>query len=239
MYIFLFSLTLNGLIGSTAVWPKVMHILTTNTPTTLYEGCLIQSFFILLYGVCNYSILTVMAYDRFVSIFHPLHYHTIMNPPKVKQLLIVAHFVPALLILGQTGLTSQLTLCKYTIHKLFCDNLGVSSLSYGSKVQSHLTNLYGVCAITVLVALPVLLILLSYVKIILLILKASGNARKKAFETCSPHIIVFINFSLATPFSVIYNRINRFLPTEAIIFVSINYILVPPTVTPNYIWHKN
>lgn len=239
MYIFLFSLILNGLIGSTAVWPQVMNILSTNITTTSYRGCLVQVFIMVSYGVCNYSVLTIMAYDRFVSIFYPLKYHTVMTEQKVKQLLVVANGLPAVVVLGQVCLTSQLPLCKYTIPKLFCDNLAVSSLSCADSIQSRVTNLYGICVITLLIVLPVFLILLSYVKIIVLCLKASRNARMKALETCSPHIIVFINFSFATLFSVIYNRVSTILPIDVNLFVSINYILVPPLLHPIIYGIKN
>ena len=84
MYIFLFSLIVNGLIGSTAVWPKVMVILLTGMNTTSYAGCLIQIFLTATYGICHFTVLTVMAYDRLVSIFKPLQYHTIMTPQKVR-----------------------------------------------------------------------------------------------------------------------------------------------------------
>ena len=234
MYIFVFSLILNGLVGSTAVWPNVMNILSTNIPLISYEGCLVQVFLMGTYGACNFSMLTVMAYDRFISIFKPLQYHTIITPQKVKQLLFVANFSPAAMVLGQIYLTSQLPLCRYKVHKIFCDNLGITSLSCDDShtIQSRVTNLYGIIITIVIAALSVLLILLSYVKIMVLSLKASRNARKKAFKTCSPHIIIFVNFSLASLFAVFYNRFNPYLPGEANILLSMNYILVPPLLQP-------
>ncbi|XP_048119967.1 olfactory receptor 52E8-like [Alosa alosa] len=234
MYIFVFSLILNGLIGSTAVWPMVMKILLTNTPLISYEGCLIQTFIIITYGACTYSMLTVMAYDRFVSIFKPLQYHTIMTPKKVMQLLFVANFSPTALMFFQICLSSQLTLCRYKINKLYCDNLAITRLSCGDSqaIKHQVSNLYGIVNIILIVALPVVLILLSYVKIIMLSFKASRNARQKTFETCFPHIIIFINFSLVTLFSLLYNRFNEYLPGQVNILNSINYILVPPLLHP-------
>ncbi|XP_062407941.1 olfactory receptor 10J1-like [Sardina pilchardus] len=230
MYIFLFNLIVNGLIGSTSVWPKVMAMLLTHVNTISYAECLLQVFFTATYGSCNYTVLTVMAYDRLVSIFQPLQYHAIMTPQKVRQLLLAADLVPVLCVLGQIFLTSRMPLCKHTIHRILCDNLSVSGLSCGDSI--HVTNIYGLCLVVALLILPVLIVLLSYIKIIGFILKASGKARYKTFETCSPHIIVFINFSLASLFSVVYNRIYPYLPAEANAFLSVNYILVPPLLHP-------
>ncbi|XP_062407946.1 olfactory receptor 1N2-like [Sardina pilchardus] len=179
MYIFLFSLIINGLVGSTAVWPKVMALLLTDVNTISYVGCLTQIFFTATYGVCTNTLLTVMAYDRLVSIFQPLH------------------------------------------------------------IQSRVTNMYAICLIISLLIVPLLLVLLSYVKIIMFILKASGKARQKTFETCSPHIIVFVNFSLASLFSVTYNRVNRYLPGEINIFLTFTYFLVPPLLHPIIYGIKN
>ncbi|KAL2096013.1 hypothetical protein ACEWY4_008161 [Coilia grayii] len=229
MYIFLFCLILNGLIGSTAVWPKIMDILSTNSPLISWKGCIAQVFFVLSYGVCNYSLLAVMAYDRFVSIFQPLQYHTIMTPLKVKQLMFVANLMPAAVMLGQTYIASRLPLCRFEVHKIFCASLAVVSLSCSG---SQLSDLYGIINTILFVVLPVFLILLSYVKIIVLSLKASTNARKKVFETCSPHIITFVNFSLVSLFSLVYNRYNSFIPAEANIVLSVNYILFPPLLHP-------
>lgn len=239
MYIFLFCLIVNGLIGSTSVWPKVMAIILTGVNSISYTGCLIQIFFTAMYGCCVNTILTVMAYDRLVSIFQPLQYHTIMTSQKLRQLILAADFVPVVAIVGQVCLTSRIPLCRNTLHRILCDNMSVSGLSCGDSIQSRVANLYGLCLVVVLLILPLLLVFFSYVKIIVFILKASKNARQKTFETCSPHIIVFINFSLASLFSVIYNRVNPYLPNEVNIVLSVNYFLIPPLLHPIIYGLKN
>ena len=236
MYIFLFSLLVNGLIGSVAVWPKVMVILLTGDNTISIAGCLIQTFLVITYGACNFTILTVMAYDRFLSIFNPLQYHTIMTPQKVRQLLFAASFTPAVLILSHICLTSQIPLCKHNIQRIFCDNLSFHALSCFETIQGLVSNLYGICLFVGFGVVPLFLVFLSYYKIIVLSLKASGNARKKAFETCTPHLIIFINFSFASFFSVIYIRFN---PHSEHMFLSIFYNLFPPLLHPLVYGLKN
>ncbi|XP_036393565.1 olfactory receptor 52E2-like [Megalops cyprinoides] len=229
MYIFLFNLAINGLIGSSAVCPKIMDHLLSDIQQSSLEDCLIQVFWINVYGTGAYTILTVMAYDRYVSICKPLQYHSIMTPTKVKQLLAVVNFFPVSSITFQVYLTSRLPMCSYTIHKLFCDNLAVVNLSC---IKSALVNLYGICVIIGLVVLPACVVALSYVKILTVSLKTSKEAQKKALSTCTPHLITFINFSLATLFSVIYNRINLHLPGEINILMSLHFVLIPPLLHP-------
>ncbi|XP_061072349.1 olfactory receptor 52L1-like [Conger conger] len=229
MYIFLFNLAVNGLIGSCTVWPKIMENLLSYTQEISFPACLGQVFGAYFYGASAYTTLSVMAYDRYVSICKPLLYHTIMTPGKVKALLTAANIIPLFSIAILVYLTSRLPMCKYTIHKLFCDNLTLVKLSC---VKSVLVNLYGISTATLLIGFPCMTVLLSYAKILNVCLKASKDAQKKALSTCSPHLITFINFSLASLFSVIYNRYSAFLPGEVNILMTVDTMLIPPLLHP-------
>ncbi|XP_062872873.1 olfactory receptor 8I2-like [Trichomycterus rosablanca] len=229
MYIFLFNLAINGVIGGSAVLPNIMKNLLDDAKMISYSNCLLQVFFINFYAICAYAILTVMAYDRYVSICKPLQYHNIMTPTKVRLLLGIVYIFPFCFLAVQIYITSKLPTCGYKINKLFCDNLAVVSLSC---VKSAFGDLFGLAGVVVFAVLPLLLVSLSYVKILLVSLKSSANAKKKALKTCVPHLITFINFSLATLFSVIYNRLNNDLSKELNVFMSVHFILVPPLLHP-------
>lgn len=229
MYIFLFNLAVNGLIGSSAVLPKILENLIDDMKDILYTDCILQVFFINVYGTCAYAILTLMAYDRYVSICKPLQYHNIMTPAKIRLLLFIVYCVPVCSLAVQVYLTSRLPMCRYTINKLFCDNLAVVNLSC---VKNTWGDLYGICLVLIFVVLPLIFVILSYVRILFVSLKASVSARKKALKTCTPHLITFINFSLASLFSVIYNRFNINLSKEVNVFMSIHFILIPPLLHP-------
>ena len=94
MYIFLFNLSINGLIGSTAVCPKIMANLLKDNNSISLEGCLFQVLFINVSAGCAYAIFAGMAYDRYVSICKPLQYHSIMTPLRVNVLLAVMYILP-------------------------------------------------------------------------------------------------------------------------------------------------
>ncbi|XP_046891960.1 olfactory receptor 52K2-like [Hypomesus transpacificus] len=228
MYILLFNLAVNGLVGCTSVCPKVMENLIKVVPDITHEGCLLQVFFIYSHATSAYAILTAMAYDRYVSICKPLQYYSIMTPFKVKLLLVIVNVIPIILLAIQVFITSSLPLCGYIINKLFYDNLAIVSLSC---VQSAASNLFGILLTLILVVLPLVLVVLSYIRILIVCLKASKDSQKKAFSTCAPHLITFINFSAAILFSVIYNRYSV-VSREVNIIIAAAFILFPPLLNP-------
>ncbi|XP_010868917.2 olfactory receptor 52E4-like [Esox lucius] len=228
MYIFLFNLAVNGLVGCFSVCPMIMDYLLKDIKDISHEGCILQVFFSSLYGACAYFILAVMAYDRYVSICKPLQYHSIMTPSKVKMLLALIYFIPITSLSFQMCITARLPVCRYNINKLFCDNLAIVKLSC---VESPLSNLYGICLIASQVVLPFVLVVLSYVKILLVCLRASKESRKKALNTCTPHLITFINFSAAILFSVVYNRYST-VTRGVNVFISVQFIMFPPLLHP-------
>ncbi|XP_061072356.1 olfactory receptor Olfr180-like [Conger conger] len=229
MYIFLFNLALNGLIGSSTVWPAIMENLLSDTQKMSFLACLVQIYWGYFYLSSAYTTLSVMAYDRYVSICKPLQYHSIMTPGKVKTLLTAANIVPLFSIAILVYLTSRLVLCKYTIQNLFCDLVTILNLSC---VKSLLVNLCGACMLASLVVFPCTIVLLSYALILTVSLKASKGAQKKALSTCSPHLITFINFGVAILFFAVYNRYSSFLPAEVYILITIDVFMIPPLLNP-------
>ncbi|KAM6970082.1 olfactory receptor 6N1-like [Aplochiton taeniatus] len=183
-----------------------MQNLLVETHKISIEACLMQVFLYNSYGSCVYSILTLMAYDRFVAICKPLQYHAIMTPQKVKLLMFVAHLIPLSTIAVQVILTSRLTLCTFTVNKLLCDNLAIMNLSCQ---KSTVANVYGLITMTCLICTPVLLIILSYIRVLIVSLKTSKESQKKALRTCAPHLVTFANFSAASLFCLIYNRLSH------------------------------
>ncbi|XP_030634586.1 olfactory receptor 7G1-like [Chanos chanos] len=229
MYIFLFNLAINGLIGSSTVFPTILQYLLQDVKSISLTSCLLQTFFINVYGTCAYAILTVMAYDRYVCICKPLQYHNIMTPVKVRLLLGVAYFFPICSLAVQVYLTARLPLCKHTVNKLFCISLAVVNLAC---VKPLLDSLYFLFLLFVFGFLPLFLVILSYIKILTVSIKASKTAQTKALKTCAPHLITFINFSSASLSSVIYNSFYDHLSDEVSIFMSVHFILIPPLLHP-------
>ncbi|XP_015427945.1 PREDICTED: olfactory receptor 7D4-like [Myotis davidii] len=80
MYFFLSNLSLVDICFTSTTIPKTLWNIQTQRKVITYEGCITQMYFFILFAGLDDFILTVMAYDRFVAICHPLRYTVIMNP---------------------------------------------------------------------------------------------------------------------------------------------------------------
>ncbi|RMB90753.1 hypothetical protein DUI87_32818 [Hirundo rustica rustica] len=79
MFFFLLNLALTDLGSICTTVPKAMHNSLWDTRIISYTGCAAQLFFFLFFISAEYFILTVMSYDRYVSICKPLHYGTLLG----------------------------------------------------------------------------------------------------------------------------------------------------------------
>ncbi|KAM6970071.1 putative olfactory receptor 13C6 [Aplochiton taeniatus] len=80
MYIFICNLSINSLYGSAGFYPMFLNVLLSDIYVISYAACFTQAFVIYSSVLCEITILSVMAFDRYVAICRPLHYHTLMSP---------------------------------------------------------------------------------------------------------------------------------------------------------------
>ena len=80
MYFFLSNLSFVDICLTSTTIPKMLQSTQTQRKVITYEGCIVQVYFYLLFAGLDDLLLTVMAYDRYVAICHPLHYTVIMSP---------------------------------------------------------------------------------------------------------------------------------------------------------------
>ena len=90
MYFFLSNLSFVDICFTSTTIPKMLWNIQTQNKVITYEGCITQMYFFVLFAVLDDLLLTVMAYDRFVAICHPLHYMVIMNPQLCGVLVLVS-----------------------------------------------------------------------------------------------------------------------------------------------------
>ncbi|XP_060118399.1 olfactory receptor 10Q1-like [Heteronotia binoei] len=192
MYFFLGNLSFLEICYTTVVVPQMLaSILDVHRPIP-FANCGIQMFLFVALGSTDCFLLAVMAYDRYVAICYPLRYTLIMTW-KVCIWLVVGSAVFALaLSLELTVLIFTLPFCGHQpqINHFLCDVPPVLRLAC-ADTHIHQTVLYSV-GIMVL-AVPFLLISISYIYIVAAILRIrSTSGRHQAFSTCSSHLTVVI-----------------------------------------------
>ncbi|KAM4887940.1 olfactory receptor 7E24-like [Thomomys bottae] len=80
MYFFLFNLSLADIGFTSTTVPKMLVDIHTHSRAISYGGCLTQMSLFLFFGCMDDMLLTVMAYDRFLAICHPLDSSVLLNP---------------------------------------------------------------------------------------------------------------------------------------------------------------
>ncbi|XP_055971322.1 olfactory receptor 6C2 [Sorex fumeus] len=189
MYFFLRNFSFLEISFTTVCIPRFMYSLSSGDNTVTYNACAIQIFFVILFGATEFFLLAAMSYDRYVAICKPLHYTTIMNN-RVCTILVLSCWVSGLLIiLPPLGMGLQLE---------FCDSNAIDHFSCdaGPLLKISCSDTWLIEQMVIIMAVFALIItlecvILSYTYIIKTILKfPSVQQRKKAFSTCSSHMIV-------------------------------------------------
>ena len=229
MYFFLSNLSLADISFISTTVPKMIVDIQTHSSVISYGGCLTQMSISSLFGCMESMLLSVMAYDRFVAICHPLHYTIIMNPCTCCIFFFVSFFVSLLDSLMHNVIVLQLTCFKdIEISSFFCDpsqllNLGCSDTFMNSIVRYIIVAISGF--------LPTSGIFFSYYKILVSILRVpSSSGMYKAFATCGSHLAVVCLF-YGTALGVYLSSAISLSPRKDVA-VSVVYTVVTPMLNP-------
>ncbi|XP_008054205.1 olfactory receptor 6C74 [Carlito syrichta] len=189
MYFFLRNFSFLEVSFTTVCIPKFLVSMATGDKSISYNNCAAQLFFTIFLGATEFFLLAVMSYDRYVAICKPLHYTTIMSG-RICTLLVFASWLTGFLIIFPPLLMGlQLDFCADSaVNHFFCDVFPLLELSCTDTGIIELVALFS-AILTLLITL--VLVILSYTNIIRTILKIpSSQQRKKAFFTCSSHMVV-------------------------------------------------
>ncbi|XP_065509197.1 olfactory receptor 14A16-like [Caloenas nicobarica] len=229
MYFFLLNLALLDLGCISTTVPKSMANSFWDTRAISYSGCAAQLFSFAFLIVAEYSMLTIMSYDRYVAICKPLHYGTLLGSRACVHMAAAAWATGFLNALLQTANTFSLPLCKgNALHQFFCEIPQILKLSCS---DAHLREsgliVVGVC----LFFLCFVFIVVSYVQILRAVLRMpSEQGRHKAFATCLPHLAVVSLFVSTGMFA--YLKPPSISSPSLDLVVSVLYSVVPPAVNP-------
>ncbi|XP_067386767.1 olfactory receptor 11A1-like [Emydura macquarii macquarii] len=229
MYFFLGNLSCLETCYASTILPRMLASLLTGDRTISVSGCITQFYFFGSLAGTECLLLSVMSYDRYLAIVKPLHYAARMNGRSCLQLA-AGSWVGGFLGSSVSTLSiSQLTFCgPNAIDHFFCDFIPLVKLSCNDPQLMEILSLL----LSLIISLvPFLLTLVSYICIIATILRIpSTTGRRKAFSTCSSHLIVV---------SIYYGTllITYMFPTADMLrdfkkVLSVVYTVLTPLVNP-------
>ncbi|XP_068836582.1 olfactory receptor 10H2-like [Capricornis sumatraensis] len=230
MHLLLCALSASEVLYTFAIIPRVLADLLSTGRSISFRACASQMFFSFTPGFTHSFLLTVMGYDRYVAICHPLRYNVLMSPRGCACL--VAWSWAGGLVIGLlvTSAIFQLPFCGLNeVHHFLCHVPPLLKLACGNNVPGVALGV-GVVCITALLGCC-LLILLSYAFIVAAILRIpSAEGRHKAFSTCASHLTVLVvHYGFA---SVIYLKPKGLYSEEGNTLMAITYTVLTPFLSP-------
>ncbi|XP_075345935.1 olfactory receptor 14A16-like [Mycteria americana] len=229
MYFFLLNLSLLDLASISTTVPKAMANSLWDSKAISYLGCAAQVFLFIFFMSAEFSLLTIMSYDRYVAICKPLHYGTILGSRACVHMAAAAWgsgFVYALL---HTGNTFSIPLCQgNALDQFFCEIPQILKLSCS---DAYLREVWVIVVSVFVVFVCFVFIVLSYVQIFRAVLKIpSEQGRHKACSTCLPHLAV-VSLFISTVM-VAYLKPPSISSPLLDMVVAVLYSVVPPAVNP-------
>ncbi|XP_075433909.1 olfactory receptor 5V1-like [Ascaphus truei] len=193
MYFFLSHLSLSDILLTTDIVPNMLYVIMAEGGVITLAGCISQFF---LFGTSAGSecfLLTVMSYDRYLAICHPLRYSAIMDFKLCFQLVFGSWFLGFMAALSMVILICSFQLCNpNVIDHFFCDITPLLDHFCSDRSIADTDVLF--LAISFFI-FPFIFIVVTYVCISLTILNiSSATGRQKAFSTCSSHLAVVCTY---------------------------------------------
>ncbi|XP_030324325.1 olfactory receptor 14J1-like [Calypte anna] len=229
MYFFLLNLSLLDLGSISTTLPKAMATSLWDNTNISYKGCAAQLFFFVFFITAEFSLLTIMSYDRYVAICKPLHYGTLLGSRACVHMAAAAWGTGFLNALLHTANTFSLPLCQgNALDQFFCEIPQILKLSCS---HSYLRELGLIVVSACLAFFCFVFIVVSYVEIFRAVLRIpSEQGRHKAFSTCLPHLAVV---SLFISTAMISYLKPPFISSPSLdLVVAVLYSVVPPVVNP-------
>ncbi|NXC20927.1 OLF49 protein, partial [Corythaeola cristata] len=189
MYFFLRNFSLVEICFTSTFMPRTLYSLLTGAKTISFSGCFLQLSLFFILGICTFFHVALMSFDRYVAICHPLHYATFMSNRFCLQLVLGCWVVSFFLVFSLLAIILCLPFCgPNIINHFYCDIAPLLQLSCADTAL-----LEKVMMMTGVLILPGTLSVtaFSYAHIIYTVTQIQPSASsKKAFSTCSTHLIV-------------------------------------------------
>lgn len=228
MYFFLTNLSFLDICYTSTNVPQMLSNV-MGKKTIPFSSCATQMYFSLSFGMIECVLLGVMAYDRYVAICHPLHYTIIMNQSICVQLAAISWSSSFLSSMVINILTLSLPYCgPNVLNHFFCE---VPSILRLACTDTSFTELVVFIFSIIIVFIPFLLIVVSYARILLSVLRIqSASGRHKALSTCASHLTVVALFYGTAIF--MYMRPQSKFSRAGGKIIAVFYTVITPMLNP-------
>ncbi|XP_068098264.1 olfactory receptor 5AP2-like [Hyperolius riggenbachi] len=209
--------------------PKLLSNSLAEHKSISFYGCVSQMYFGLLFAGTEFYILATMAYDRYSAICQPLLYHVFMNRISCIQLISASWVIGAVNAVIHTALTFTLPFCRSNnINHFFCDIPPLLKLACTDTSMNEL-SLFVISGAVITGSF--ILTMISYIHIIFTVLQIKSRVgRKKAFSTCTSHLIAVAIFYGSIFF--VYLKPKSKYEVEQDRVVSVMYTVIAPLLNP-------
>ncbi|XP_052032796.1 olfactory receptor 52A1-like [Apodemus sylvaticus] len=237
MYIFLAVLAATDIGLCAAIAPKMLAIFWFRAYSMAFDACLAQLFFIHTLQCMESGILLAMAFDRYIAICDPLRHTSILTPSILGRMIVVV-VIRAVVLVGLLPLLIKRLHHFWTIQiaHSYCEHMAVVKLAADDVKVNKICGLFVGFSI---LGFDMVFILISYALIFQAVFRLQQKeARLKAFNTCTAHIFVFLEFYILAFFSFFSHRFGHVVPSTHILLSTI-YLLLPPALNPIVYGVKN
>ncbi|XP_070584518.1 olfactory receptor 14A16-like [Erythrolamprus reginae] len=229
MYFFLVNLSILDICSISTTVPKSIAVSLTNSKRISFAGCVTQIFLMITFVGGELALLTIMAYDRYVAICHPLQYKLMMNWNACVQMVAISFICNLINGVLQTSMTFRLNFCmSNAIGQYFCDIPQLQKISCtDTKINQMLIFVSGF----ILDSFIFTSVFASYACIFSTMMKMpTVKSRHKVFYTCTPHLTVFSLFMTTAVFS--YVRPKSLSTPSMDLLSAVLYTTLPPILNP-------
>ncbi|XP_007445254.1 olfactory receptor 51G2-like, partial [Python bivittatus] len=189
MYLFLSMLAVSELGVSLSTLPTVLGVFLFDAREIGLDACLSQMFFIHCFSLMDSGVLWAMALDRFIAIYNPLQYATILTNSRIARIGLGIAVRSAVLMTPLLFLLRSLPFCKSKSNLLahpYCLHPNLIRLPCA---DTTVNNRAGLFVVLTTFGIDSLCIILSYVLILKTVLSiTSREGHLKALNTCVSHI---------------------------------------------------